>query len=143
MEDQKRRSLMKGVTWRCIASIDTLLLSWIFTGSLTAALTIASLELLTKSVLYYVHERAWVRIPRLWQKKAPNTPVWSTSVFKAVTWRLLGALDTMTLAIIVTGDVGIAASIGSVEVVTKLCLYYVHERIWSTIRWGREVVTSK
>jgi len=118
-----------------------LLLSWIFTGSITAALTIASLELITKSALYYVHERAWVRIPRIWQKKAPKVPLWSTGAFKAITWRLLGALDTMTLAIIVTGDVGIAASIGSVEVVTKLSLYYVHERMWSTTGWGREVVT--
>jgi len=53
------RSLAKAVSWRVLGSIDTFLLSWLFTGSPKAAGAIAITEVLTKMVLYYLHERAW------------------------------------------------------------------------------------
>lgn len=58
------RSLVKTFTWRTLASIDTFLLGWLVTGNMIFAGSIASLEVLTKLVLYYLHERAWARI--LW-----------------------------------------------------------------------------
>ncbi len=57
----KKRSLLKTISWRTIASLDTLLLTWLVTGSITAGLTVSGLEILTKMILYYFHERAWVR----------------------------------------------------------------------------------
>jgi uncharacterized membrane protein len=54
-----RRSFAKAVSWRVLGSIDTFLLSWLFTGSPKAAGAIATTEVLTKMVLYYLHERAW------------------------------------------------------------------------------------
>ncbi|MCB2078466.1 MAG: DUF2061 domain-containing protein [Novosphingobium sp.] len=54
-----RRSFAKAVSWRVLGSVDTFLLSWLFTGSPKAAGAIASTEVLTKMVLYYFHERAW------------------------------------------------------------------------------------
>jgi uncharacterized membrane protein len=53
------RSLAKAVSWRILGSIDTFLLSWLFTSSVKAAGAIATTEVLTKMVLYYFHERAW------------------------------------------------------------------------------------
>lgn len=53
------RSLAKAVSWRILGSIDTFLLSWLFTRSAKAAGAIAITEVLTKMVLYYFHERAW------------------------------------------------------------------------------------
>lgn len=53
------RSLAKAISWRVLGSLDTFLLSWFFTGSPTAAGAIATAEVLTKMVLYYLHERAW------------------------------------------------------------------------------------
>ena len=53
------RSLAKAVSWRILGSIDTFLLSWLFTSSIKAAGAIALSEVLTKMVLYYLHERAW------------------------------------------------------------------------------------
>ena len=49
---------------------------------------------------------------------------------KAVTWRILGTLDTMIIGWVVTGDPITGITIGSVEVATKLFLYYGHERAW-------------
>ncbi len=56
------RSFAKAMSWRILGSIDTFLLSWFFTGNPKAAGAIATTEVLTKLVLYYLHERAWSRI---------------------------------------------------------------------------------
>jgi uncharacterized membrane protein len=53
------------------------------------------------------------------------------SIFKTISWRIVGTIDTIVIAFIVTGELGMAASIGSVEVFTKIILYYFHERFWN------------
>lgn len=56
------RSLAKAISWRVTGSVDTMLLSWFFTGNLTIAAAIGLTEVATKMGLYYVHERVWNRI---------------------------------------------------------------------------------
>jgi uncharacterized membrane protein len=56
------RSFSKAISWRILGSIDTFILSWLFTSDLKAAGAIASTEVLTKMLLYYLHERAWSRV---------------------------------------------------------------------------------
>ena len=56
------RSGVKALTWRLLASLDTTLLAYIFTGNLKMALSIGGAEVATKLVLYYLHERVWSRI---------------------------------------------------------------------------------
>ncbi len=56
------RSLVKAFSWRVTGSIDTMLLSWLFTSDLKIAAAIGLTEVATKMVLYYLHERAWNRI---------------------------------------------------------------------------------
>jgi uncharacterized membrane protein len=60
--EAQSRSLAKATSWRILGSLDTFLLSWLFTSDVKAAGAIATAEVLTKMVLYYVHERAWSRI---------------------------------------------------------------------------------
>lgn len=55
------------------------------------------------------------------------------SVIKAVSWRIVGTIDTMVISYIITGKITVAISIGSVEVITKTILYYFHERLWAHI----------
>ena len=59
------------------------------------------------------------------------------SVVKTISWRTVGTLDTMIVSYFVTGSLVMAASIGSIEVVTKMILYYFHERAWNKISFGR------
>ncbi len=59
------------------------------------------------------------------------------SVAKTISWRTLGTLDTMIISYFVTGNLIMAASIGSIEVITKMILYYFHERAWNKINIGR------
>lgn len=58
----RARSLAKTTSWRILASLDTFALSWLVTGKFHLAGAIASLEIITKMVLYYLHERGWARI---------------------------------------------------------------------------------
>ncbi len=62
MQATRRRSLAKTVSWRVIATLDTFVISYLVTGSGVFAGSIASFEVLTKIVIYYCHERAWMRI---------------------------------------------------------------------------------
>lgn len=59
------------------------------------------------------------------------------SIAKAVTWRLTGSIDTFVISWIITGNPVIAGTISAIEVVTKIALYYLHERVWLKISWGR------
>ncbi|XYD10990.1 DUF2061 domain-containing protein [Methylobacterium sp. NMS12] len=61
--DIRLRSIAKAVSWRVVGSLDTLLLSYLFTGSVLVAGSIASTETVTMTVLYYLHERGWGLIP--------------------------------------------------------------------------------
>ena len=60
--DGRRRSVTKTATWRVVASVDTMVLGLIFTGSLATAISIGGFEVFTKVALYFFHERSWARI---------------------------------------------------------------------------------
>lgn len=62
MQEKRYRSIVKGITWRVFATIDTFLISWLITGEIKFALSISLIEVATKLVLYYLHERAWNKI---------------------------------------------------------------------------------
>ena len=58
------------------------------------------------------------------------------SILKAISWRIIGTLDTMALGWIITGDPIMGLKIGALELFTKFILYYIHERGWSRIKFG-------
>jgi len=60
------------------------------------------------------------------------------SVVKAFSWRATGTVDTIVVSYFVTGQVKLALSIGFVELFTKIGLYYLHERIWNKISFGKD-----
>lgn len=55
---------------------------------------------------------------------------------KTITWRIIGTIDTMVLSWYITGDAMMGLKIGGVEVITKMILYYFHERIWYRMNFG-------
>jgi uncharacterized membrane protein len=59
------------------------------------------------------------------------------SVLKAISWRTLGTMDTFAISLIMTGRVAIAGSIAGLEIITKIVWYYLHERLWAAVTWGR------
>ena len=59
------------------------------------------------------------------------------SIAKSLSWRVLGTMDTVLISRLITGTWFMAVSIGSVELITKMILYFLHERGWDRIAWGR------
>ena len=57
----RKRHILKTITWRILGTIDTIILSWIITGSWKLGISIGGVEVITKMILYYLHERAWYR----------------------------------------------------------------------------------
>ena len=60
------------------------------------------------------------------------------SIVKAISWRVVGTGDTMIISWFITGELSMALTIGSIEVITKMILYYGHERIWNLIKWRKQ-----
>ena len=58
------------------------------------------------------------------------------SLLKAVSWRTLGTLDTFVISLLMTRRLDVAGSIAGLELGTKIAWYYLHERVWATVRWG-------
>ncbi|PIF00395.1 MAG: hypothetical protein CR994_06445 [Maribacter sp.] len=60
------------------------------------------------------------------------------SIVKALSWRMVGTLDTLLVSYLLTGEIAIAASIASIDFVTKMILYFFHERAWNLVAWGKK-----
>jgi len=62
----------------------------------------------------------------------------SRSILKAISYRVTGTISTFLVAFFITGEIGIALSIGGVEAITKMFIYYWHERLWDKIKFGKK-----
>ena len=146
---EKKRHIAKTITWRIIGSIDTWVIGYIIIkffsdGELTnkkaieAASYITGLELITKTIFYYFHERIWYGLNWISDNQKLR------HIIKTISWRLVGAIDTILLVFIVyyclfnttEGASEIALSIFSIELITKMILYYFHERAWFASNFG-------
>ena len=137
MKISRKRHIAKTFTWRIVGTLDTIALAWLITGNAMAGLQIGVLELVTKFILYYFHERAWSNIR--FQKKQNLLKIDENKkrhLYKTFSWRFIGTLDTMMLAWIITGDPVTGLKISLFELVTKMILYYFHERIWFLSSYG-------
>jgi len=123
-----KRHLAKTFTWRAVGTLDTVVLSWLITGNPMTGVKIGISEVITMMVLYYFHERVWFNIG------VPNSR--KRHLIKTVTWRIIGTLDTFVISWIISGNPLIGFKIGAAEVITKMILYYVHERAWYRINFG-------
>lgn len=130
-----KRHLAKTFTWRAVGTLDTILLSWLITGNPLTGLKIGFSEVITKLILYYVHERVWFKIDIKESRKR--------HIIKTISWRIIGTLDTVMLSWLISGNPLTGLKIGVLEVITKMLLYYLHERTWYKINFGLSERTRK
>jgi uncharacterized membrane protein len=71
MTDTHIRSLVKGISWRATGTIDTIVISYIITGHIKTAVSIGAVEVFTKVILFYFHERVWALVK--WGRKPEVT----------------------------------------------------------------------
>ena len=124
------RAIVKAVSWRLVGTLDTFIWSLLITHQPFSAGSIASTEVFTKIPLFYLHERLWRILP-------VGADSHLRSFLKAVSWRFVGSLDTFLLSLLFTGKLRYAVSIATAEALTKIVLYYLHERAWRLVSWGR------
>ena len=62
MDDQRKRSIVKSLTWRALASLTTMIIVYAFTERIALSLGVGVVEVFSKMTLYYAHERLWTRI---------------------------------------------------------------------------------
>ena len=129
-----KRHIAKTITWRVVGTLDTILLSWLITGDPFIGLQIGFAEVITKMILYFFHERVWFKINL--SKSGKILESRKRHLAKTITWRGLGTLDTMILSWVITGSPFLGLQIGFAELLTKMILYYIHERVWYRMNYG-------
>ena len=130
----RKRHIAKAITWRMVGTLDTILISWFITGDPWTGLKIGLAEITTKMILYYFHERVWFKINLTKAGVIRESRI--RHIAKTITWRIVGTLDTMTLAFVITGNPLAGLKIGMSELLTKMILYYLHERVWYKVNYG-------
>lgn len=118
-----KRHFIKSLTWRIIGSIDTFLISWLIVGNINDGIYISSIDFFTKIILFFFHERLWYRYIKLKNDLKRH-------LYKTISWRLIGTFDTFIISYIITGSSLFSVAIGFTETVTKMILYFLHERLW-------------
>ncbi|MCJ8289741.1 MAG: DUF2061 domain-containing protein [Crocinitomicaceae bacterium] len=69
---------------------------------------------------------------------SPGKEKITRSILKTLSWRIIGTLDTVLITFLIVGELSTAISVGGVELITKMVLYFLHERAWNNIKWGNE-----
>lgn len=123
-----KRHIAKSFSWRLIGTLDTLVFSWLITGDLSEGLSISGITTLTKLVWYYIHERLWY-----------NSLITNSNkrhILKTFSWRGIGTVDTIFFGWLITGNPMTGLKIGVIETLSKMLLYYGHEKLWYRIDYG-------
>lgn len=130
----RKRNIAKAITWRAVGAIDTGLISWILTGNPFSGLKMGMADTISKTLFYYLHERLWANLDLGKHPKFKKSR--KRHIVKTLTWRLVGTTDTVLLAWIILGDPLMGLQIGGIELVSKMLLYYFHERTWHKFDYG-------
>ena len=131
------RSIIKGISWRIIATADTIVIVLLITClsgqcSIDNAIKIGFIEFLLKLIVYYGHER-------IWQQLFSNKEITKKhTLVKTISWRIIATGMTFLISgAILNAFDEIALYIALTELFTKFVLYYLHERMWLKLPLGR------
>ena len=123
-----KRHLAKSISWRFIGTVDTFVFSWIITGDISEGLNLSGITTITKLIWYYIHERFWF-----------NSTIMNSNkrhLIKTFSWRGIGTIDTILFGWLITGNPLTGLKIGGIEMLSKMLLYYGHEKLWYNINYG-------
>ena len=123
-----KRHLAKSFTWRVIGTIDTFIFAWVVTGDLNKGLNLSLVTTITKIIWYYIHEIFWFKSNIVDSNKR--------HLIKTFSWRTIGTVDTIIFGWILTGNPLTGLKIGGSETLSKMILYYGHEKLWYKINFG-------
>lgn len=123
-----KRHLAKAFSWRLIGTIDTFIFGWIITGNFEQGINISVITTITKLVWYYIHEQFWFKSDIIKANKR--------HLYKTFSWRAVGTIDTVIFSWIILGNPLIGLKIGVAEIISKMLLYFGHEKLWYKFNFG-------
>jgi len=136
------RTIAKTISWRILLTISHFVNALIVTGSIAMGLKIAGWSLVINSTLYWIHERVWNWFQ--WNKKPADGRFFvdghPRTTTKMITWRLVVNFSNFFIPFIITGSWGTAAAFFTIAVVINMALFYLHERGWNLVKWGKREV---
>ena len=141
MKVTKNRSFLKSISYRFVGFVNIFLISFLVINNdgtnekaFIYPLYLALLVLVFKTVAYYVHERFWNKFDF---GRSNKNVVKMRSFFKALTWRIVASTITLISAMLIISNLDWTLSIVIYEFINGILIYYVHERIWNKVNWGR------
>ena len=140
MKATKNRSILKTISYRIIGFINTFLISFFVIShssdyyDVALPFYISLIILILKMITYYFHERVW----NLYKfGRIDKFVLRLRSFFKALTWRIAASTITFISVILLTSNLDWTKSIVIYELMNGVIIYYIHERVWNKIQWGR------
>ena len=61
------------------------------------------------------------------------------SLIKTISWRITGSSATFLIAYLISGDLNVSGTIAVIQLTANTILYYIHERVWNKIKWGKTI----
>ena len=121
------RYLIKSISWRIVGTIDTFILSYFFSNNIIFGLKISIIDFLVKLIFYYLHEKIWDNV----NNKILNLKL----LYKTISWRVLGSSTTIIISCLILSNPVIGFKIGIFEVLSKMALYFLHEKVWLNVKY--------
>ncbi len=128
----KKRSAAKSIWWRIIGILILAIITYAFTGSLITTGLVTVIHHATFLLVFYLHERMWLKIPR------PQGEL-ARSLCKMFTYETVcGNIILGIITYLIIGDWKAMTAITLTYIGTKHILYIINELIWKRIKWGKE-----
>jgi uncharacterized membrane protein len=132
MEETRIRSLSKGIFYRIISIITLIIITYFYTGNLIQVTLITGVSTITFIIVFFFHERAWLKIKR------PEGKL-TRSIAKMFTYiTLLGIAIMSAITYTFTRSIEITTNVTLTYVIVKHFLYVINELFWYKIKWGSE-----
>lgn len=133
------RSIVKTLTVRICFTLSHILNGWIVTGSWMTGITIASIAIIINMFLFLIHERIWNWLQ--WNRKPKDGMFFidghPRTISKSITWRVIITLNNFLIPLITTGSWQTALAFLTIATILNIIVYYIHERFWNLIKWGK------
>lgn len=140
-KENHTRSILKTISWRILLTISHFINGWIVTGSILVGLKIAGWSLVVNSGLYWLHERVWNWFQ--WNRRPADNRFFKDghprTTTKMITWRLIVNFSNFLIPYFITGSLGKAGAFFTMAVIVNMTLYYLHERVWNLIKFGKKI----
>ena len=126
-----KRHIVKSISWRIIGTVDKFIFAWLISGDINQGINISGITTISKLIWYYIHERLWF-----------NSSVTNSNtrhIIKTFSWRFIGTIDTVLFSWLLTGNPLTGLKIGGSETVSKMFIYYLHEKLWHKSNYGLDL----